>query len=359
LIHQAGLFSAILTAFIIEVYKGLQEDPASTSVQVLLRISMQLNGSFEYTAPFPPKYSPSTTMVTVNMFWFLSLILSLFAALLGILVKQWLHVYSKWPEREQHKDTVVLRCVYQESFLLWHVPEIIGLLPVLLQIALLLFVVGLVTYMWTLNFAVAGALSALVTTMILVVLVTIALPFFAENCPYKSPVGLFIAASKAKYFGGSEASNFFSWQRRDLIKAKHRLKNQLASNVTVQSGLVLDLAPRSDLELELKNLIKDNTLLGSRIRGLSKVTLYLLSDLVIDSTRRTRDQSEGGGTIEQALYASHLLEYITRVAIGDTRKSAAEAIMDIVAQLGDSFKDGIKIVWNMLQRDMQEKQRRT
>jgi hypothetical protein len=42
---QAGLFSAILTAFIVEVYKGLQEDPVETSARLLLRITMQLENS--------------------------------------------------------------------------------------------------------------------------------------------------------------------------------------------------------------------------------------------------------------------------------------------------------------------------
>jgi hypothetical protein len=356
-IYQAGLFSAILTAFIVEVYKGLEEDPLVKSVDILLRISVQLNGSFDDSASGPRDFSPSATTVAVNMLWFSSLILSLFAALLGILAKQWLHVYGKWPEREQYKDTVILRYVYQEGFLRWHVPEFIGLLPVLLQIALLLFVIGLVAYMWTLNSAIAGVLSALVAIMIAIAITTIILPLFFEDCPYKSPIGLVIGTLKSNYFGGSRASNFSSWQRRDLSKAKPRLKEQLSNDVVSQSGLILDLAPRSDLELELANIIEDDTLLGSRIRGLSEATLRLLSDLVVNSIQATEKQPKGDEAYKRELHASRLLEYISRVAIGDTRRGAAKAVIDLVAHLGDGFKGGVEIVRSMVHRNLQEQEK--
>ncbi|KAJ6605482.1 hypothetical protein DFH09DRAFT_967247, partial [Mycena vulgaris] len=39
----AGLFSAILTAFIIESYKNLSQDPGATTIAVLVQISQQLD----------------------------------------------------------------------------------------------------------------------------------------------------------------------------------------------------------------------------------------------------------------------------------------------------------------------------
>ena len=81
--RQAGLFSAILTAFIVEAYKLLQPDSAALSTQVLLQISQQLtslsvnngfinstftpsaaNFSFSFAAcvDFPERSRPSITM---------------------------------------------------------------------------------------------------------------------------------------------------------------------------------------------------------------------------------------------------------------------------------------------------------
>jgi hypothetical protein len=317
---------------------------------------MQLENSTQALAPLPSSfpYHPNATTVAVNMLWFSSLILGLFAALLGILVKQWLHVYTKWPEREQPKDTVILRYIYQEGFFRWRVPEIIGLLPVLLQVALLLFVVGLVTYMWTLNFAIAGVLSALVTIMILVAVVTIILPFFSGDCPYKSPVGLVVAALKAKYVDGSPSSDLSSWQRRDLSKAKPYLELELANDVIAQSGLLLDLAPRGDLESALDRMIDNNSLLGSRISGLPNSMLRLLLDLVIASTK---DELRSTIATNHTHRVLHILEYISRNSVGDIHQDAIEAVIYIVNSLDNYLSNGLHAVGSMIQRHGRGKQR--
>ncbi|EIN09984.1 hypothetical protein PUNSTDRAFT_40355, partial [Punctularia strigosozonata HHB-11173 SS5] len=95
----AGLFSAVLTAFIIESYKFLQRDPDDTTAALLLQISLQLssfsvNGSFmdsthPIKAQLPPLQMPRGA-VRINTFWFSSLVLSLISALVCILLKQWL-----------------------------------------------------------------------------------------------------------------------------------------------------------------------------------------------------------------------------------------------------------------------------
>lgn len=97
----AGLFSAVLTAFIIESYKTLQVDPADATVQLLQQISMQLNsfavnGNYiNATIPLPSTsepFTPAPSAVRINGFWFASLILSLIAASFSMLVKGWLQV---------------------------------------------------------------------------------------------------------------------------------------------------------------------------------------------------------------------------------------------------------------------------
>ncbi|KAK7471068.1 hypothetical protein VKT23_002484 [Stygiomarasmius scandens] len=44
----SALYSASLTAFIVESYKTLQDDPAQNTVALLTRISLQLNGSTSF-----------------------------------------------------------------------------------------------------------------------------------------------------------------------------------------------------------------------------------------------------------------------------------------------------------------------
>ncbi|EEB94327.1 hypothetical protein MPER_06873, partial [Moniliophthora perniciosa FA553] len=76
----AGLFSAVVTAFVIESYQWLAEDPADTTVTLLIHlISVQASGS--QATPFEPtQFTPDPSSIRINVFWFLSLILSLTSA---------------------------------------------------------------------------------------------------------------------------------------------------------------------------------------------------------------------------------------------------------------------------------------
>ncbi|KIP04103.1 hypothetical protein PHLGIDRAFT_57632, partial [Phlebiopsis gigantea 11061_1 CR5-6] len=98
----AGLFSAVLTAFVIESYQSLQPGSASTTDQLLYQISVHLSsftitpGFVNATSPMPPTSSISPnfeldpTDVKINLLWFLSLTLSLVAAFFTIAAQQWL-----------------------------------------------------------------------------------------------------------------------------------------------------------------------------------------------------------------------------------------------------------------------------
>ncbi|KIP01116.1 hypothetical protein PHLGIDRAFT_56054, partial [Phlebiopsis gigantea 11061_1 CR5-6] len=98
----AGLFSAVLTAFVVESYQSLQPDSASSTNQLLSQISVQLSSftispgfvnatsSIPSTSPVPARFRPESTDINVNLLWFLSLTLSLVAAFFTIAAQQWL-----------------------------------------------------------------------------------------------------------------------------------------------------------------------------------------------------------------------------------------------------------------------------
>ncbi|KAF8814404.1 hypothetical protein BYT27DRAFT_7030766, partial [Phlegmacium glaucopus] len=82
----SGLFSAIVTAFVIESQKALQSDFAEESVQLLRKIAGvedQISG----------KSRVDQVTISINIFWFLSLVLSLTAALIGIIALQWIRTH--------------------------------------------------------------------------------------------------------------------------------------------------------------------------------------------------------------------------------------------------------------------------
>ncbi|TFK80266.1 hypothetical protein K466DRAFT_467602, partial [Polyporus arcularius HHB13444] len=201
LLIYAGLFSAIQTAFNVELYKRLTPDPDPDPVLVALeRISAQLSGftvnpAFVNSTQSPfvilDSSTPSTPpvplwIVVLNALWFSSLISSLAAASIGIMVKQWLTEYQSGLSGTS-RQTARLRQLRLNSLQRWRVKEIVSFLPVLLQIASGLFFAGLLILLWNLNRTVAIVGTFFVAILLAFSLGTIILPSIATHCSYLSP----------------------------------------------------------------------------------------------------------------------------------------------------------------------------
>lgn len=162
--------------------------------------------------PESTTFQAPVSSVVVSSLWFLSLILSLSSALLGIVAKQWCREYMKWHSvLAQAQENIILRQMRYEAWEEWNVKSLILVIPALLQLGLILFFVGLVVYSWTLQITV---FAVVVTAVILVLIATMfltVLPAFRRRCPYKSPMGWVF-------------TRFFSsmWQRLDSIQRGRR-----------------------------------------------------------------------------------------------------------------------------------------
>ncbi|KAF9644096.1 hypothetical protein BDM02DRAFT_3080679, partial [Thelephora ganbajun] len=87
----AGLFSAVASAFIIQVQSQLQPDP-NQETAALLRVLIHKidNTTFGGDAPVLPQWTgPPRTIVQVQTILYASLSASLLSALLAMLGKQW------------------------------------------------------------------------------------------------------------------------------------------------------------------------------------------------------------------------------------------------------------------------------
>ncbi|KAJ6599919.1 hypothetical protein DFH09DRAFT_833437, partial [Mycena vulgaris] len=87
----AGLFSAVSSAFIIQIQPELQQDPTATNQALMRLLIHNLNGSIfsEADISIPEWNGPPKTIVWVEIFLYLSLFCTLLAALLAVLGKQW------------------------------------------------------------------------------------------------------------------------------------------------------------------------------------------------------------------------------------------------------------------------------
>ena len=189
---QAGLFSATVTAFIIEGYRNLQPDPKDLAVSILTHISLQLaatNGSLAvppFTGSSVPFQAP-VHAVRSNILFLLSLAFSLAGALAAILVQQWATNYLHGTQsRPSPRVRAGIRAFLRGGVIDFHFPSLVEAIPALLHISLFLFFGGLFEFM--------NPINSVLGTLTLAVLVVCAglyafasfLATFSRRCPYQT-----------------------------------------------------------------------------------------------------------------------------------------------------------------------------
>lgn len=123
----------------------------------------------------------------------------------GILCMQWIRTYSRLALKPT-KGAIILRRQRFQGLIEWQVPDIIGILPVLLQLSLLSFVIGITYLLWVLSTPVAVLFSFFVAIFFAFYIFTTVAPVVQwwihriraqpwSQCPYQSPQvwALFIA----------------------------------------------------------------------------------------------------------------------------------------------------------------------
>ncbi|KAF9791185.1 hypothetical protein BJ322DRAFT_982776, partial [Thelephora terrestris] len=87
----AGLFSAVTSAFIIQVQSGLQSDPNEETAALLRVLIYKIdNTTFGGDVPTLPQWTgPPQTIIHVQSLLYASLLTSLLSAFIAMLGKQW------------------------------------------------------------------------------------------------------------------------------------------------------------------------------------------------------------------------------------------------------------------------------
>ncbi|KAJ3557454.1 hypothetical protein NM688_g1466 [Phlebia brevispora] len=191
----AGLFSTVVTSFVIVSYSWLQEDSSDTSARLLAQISQQLsslnvNGGFinsTVPAATPEPFVPTHVAVRVNTLWFLSLAMSLIAALFAIITQQWMRAYQDLGYLSL-REAVRLRELRYRNLHYWRVPEIINCVPILLQAALVLFLTGIWIILQPLNDTVFAPYATFIAVSFFIFATTVLMSMVSPSCAYKSPL---------------------------------------------------------------------------------------------------------------------------------------------------------------------------
>ncbi|CCA71747.1 hypothetical protein PIIN_05682 [Serendipita indica DSM 11827] len=189
---QGALYTAVLTAFIIESMKLLQEDTGETTRDILLVVSRQLaNAStpaFEHE-----EFTPEAWAVRVNYCFLTSISCSLVAALGAVLALQWVGSYDFGLIRSSAKMRATQRQLRYNGIKKWKLAQLISILPLLIYISLFLFFIGLADWLWHIHRSVASVVVAGVVIGGLFYLVTHIISIFDISAPFRTPISLSVS----------------------------------------------------------------------------------------------------------------------------------------------------------------------
>lgn len=184
----------------VQSYQNLQIDYPQVSANLLFEL-VQLqravaSGIPVQSVPSSPinpnsQLSFSVTDSVVNGLWFTSLTLALATALLAVLTKQWLYQYSSLTLGTP-RERCRLRQFRFQGLEIWKVALIIDLLPVLMHIALALFLAGLVIFLIPLSLEIAWTVGVITGMAYVFYVVSVLLPIWNPQCPYTIPLTIYL-----------------------------------------------------------------------------------------------------------------------------------------------------------------------
>ncbi|KAF8489081.1 hypothetical protein F5888DRAFT_1212178 [Russula emetica] len=196
----AGLFSAVLTAFVVPKIQDLKVDPADQSayyqkqsVQMLVQLSQQQIASVggqistNFSTPLPyPTFHPSASDRRVNISWLLSLICSLSAAFLATLVQLWskayMHIFQQVNNPLQISRFRVFLFEGSERL-----PVLAEVTLGLIHLSLILFFWGLGDLILQIDTAIFVIISVPITVCICLYLYCIIAQIWDPQSPYRTP----------------------------------------------------------------------------------------------------------------------------------------------------------------------------
>ncbi|KAF9780471.1 hypothetical protein BJ322DRAFT_1112471 [Thelephora terrestris] len=197
----AGLFSAVASAFIIDVDSQLQPNTGAETAALLRVLIYKIdNTTFGNDVPAVPQWNgPPRAMVHVQAILFASLSASLLAALLAMLGKQWLNRYDSSDMRRSAVERDQNRQRKLDGITAWYFDYVMESLPVMLQAALLLLGCALSRYLWEVSTIVASVVVGVTSFGVLFYLFIVIAGVASESCPYQTPASLVLRYLKGPF----------------------------------------------------------------------------------------------------------------------------------------------------------------
>jgi len=211
--NQAGLFSAVNTAFIL----AMQPNPVDTTNALLVQLTniTLINSSSTQSPILYPSIDPYySSKIWTQALAYTSLVFSLFTAFGAVMGKQWLSYYktNRYGDgpledrcKQRHRKFQMLET--------WHFEHVLQSFTILIQISLLLFAMSLAAAMWKQQRAISILLIAMTAFGALCHFLTILAAVMSPDCIFQTTSSQIIRYFRAK--AGSLRHDGQSTRRHD------------------------------------------------------------------------------------------------------------------------------------------------
>jgi len=166
----------------------LQPSSADLTLAAVIHISGQLGNLSASTRPFAQRdFTVSGSAAIVNGLFFTSLSLILFAAFLAMLIRGWLQDFDRGLraitvpdiQAKEHEQRL-------QSLERYHITALVALLPILVQVALTLFAIGLVLFLIPIYAPIAYVSLAVFSFPLLIYIISGIISLFDPFAPFSS-----------------------------------------------------------------------------------------------------------------------------------------------------------------------------
>ncbi|RXW12735.1 hypothetical protein EST38_g13119 [Candolleomyces aberdarensis] len=175
----AGLFGAIVSSFLIDARQDLQEDSEQILLSKILNTTQQKSITDEVRIPVSQKW--------IAGLWLMSLVITLFSAVMGVLAKAWLAKFVPVTSGREAKDAYDRHKLDKEAKF-WHLEVVITLVPSLVQVAAFLFLGGLIVQSRTDDQTLGHVLLGFCISGCAIYIIMTVLPLFFPSSPFNTPL---------------------------------------------------------------------------------------------------------------------------------------------------------------------------
>ena len=314
--------------------ENLKPDTGDLTVELLIHISSQLN-NISMPAYTPEPFAAEQPYLIANFLCFASLAVLLVASLLAMLVKGWIRdFHGNLPPRKFAEKRAKEREYRFRGLIANKMPEIVASLPILIQVALILFCVGLMVYLNQANVQIMIATVCIFSLGGLFYLLTAMIAVYDSSAPFASPLSRFL--THAIHWIMIFPSRMIRWlercRRTYTFHSLRILHTSLPRDllITLRQGLRAIISSRksrksSDLELHVVNRLANETLVAPEN---VKTFTTLLQHLAMHSRLRPTPRQEWRDIISTILTVNSPTPLLTTRGILRVIVSAYDPTVD-------------------------------